>query len=284
MPPTPFPDLRQAPAPPVTSLFHASSMKLAGERILAAARATTEAIVHGDGPNKESMPSRKPCISSRTRYTTSTPPLIPGPGTAPGSDQNRMHDTLYRIKSASRTALSPCFQFSSPIARTALVTQSAIPVPDVSNQARRHTQPTARSSSATSHSPAATQTPPYNLAPPALPPNPPGRRSPRTIIHSQRRPAVPLHGLPGQDAPYHNINQDKVNLKHALEDLARQPPNGNTNGHADGDSQNSNKRLRRDDTDQSSPTKATVTITTRRNSLKDVEGSSAKDAKARKTS
>ncbi|CAI6089965.1 unnamed protein product [Clonostachys chloroleuca] len=89
---------------------------------------------------------------------------------------------------------------------------------------------------------------------------------------------------PGQDAPYHNINQDKVNLKHALEDLARQPPNGNTNGHADGDSQNSNKRLRRDDTDQSSPTKATVTITTRRNSLKDVEGSSAKDAKARKTS
>lgn len=54
MPPTPFPDLRQAPAPPVTSLFHASSMKLAGERILAAARATTEAIVHGDGPNKVS--------------------------------------------------------------------------------------------------------------------------------------------------------------------------------------------------------------------------------------
>ncbi|CAG9997631.1 unnamed protein product [Clonostachys byssicola] len=94
---------------------------------------------------------------------------------------------------------------------------------------------------------------------------------------------------PGQDAPYHNINQDKVNLKHALEDLARQSPNGNgnTNGHsADGDGHNSNKRLRRDDTNsQSSPGKTTtVSITTRRSGLKDVEGSSAKDAKARKTS
>jgi hypothetical protein len=54
MPPTPSPDLRQAPAPPVTSLFHASSTNLAGECSLAAARATTEAIVHGDGPNKVS--------------------------------------------------------------------------------------------------------------------------------------------------------------------------------------------------------------------------------------
>ncbi|CAH0048732.1 unnamed protein product [Clonostachys solani] len=89
---------------------------------------------------------------------------------------------------------------------------------------------------------------------------------------------------PGQDVPYHNINQDKVNLKHALEDLARQSPNGSTNGHADGDGQNSNKRPKRDGAGKSSPVKGTVSITTRRNGLKDVEGSSVKDAKARKKS
>ncbi|VUC24813.1 unnamed protein product [Clonostachys rosea] len=87
---------------------------------------------------------------------------------------------------------------------------------------------------------------------------------------------------PGQDVPYHNIHQDKINLKHALEDLARQPTKGHTNGHADGDGHNSNKRTKRDDL--SSPGKGAVTVTHRRNGLKDVEGSSVKDAKARKTS
>ncbi|CAH0015451.1 unnamed protein product [Clonostachys rhizophaga] len=171
------------------------------------------------------------------------------------------------------------------------------PGPSVSDTSSRCVQPSSTTYSTYSqeligHKPLSRRNSNTTLQSRPSSPTPPARQDDDHLAPSFIANGDPLFlstASPGQDAPYHNINQDKVNLKHALEDLARQPPNGNTNGHSadgGGDGHNSNKRPRRDDpSSQSSPAKATTaSITTRRNGLKDVEGSSVKDAKARKTS